>query len=111
MRYTTTTLGIAIAASFAAGIVAGPFARDAIPQAHAQAVPPAPLAPAMIDLMGMKHADIPGTPNPEMNARALVVTSNATIGIQSGTTGELNIADFFKKNGKWVLDSKYAFWG
>ena len=38
----------------------------------------------MIDLAALKHADLPTTPNAEMNAKGLVTTDNATIGIQSG---------------------------
>jgi mannose-6-phosphate isomerase-like protein (cupin superfamily) len=81
MRYSSTTLGIAIAAAFVVGVVISPLAHHAIEDAHAQA--PAAM-PAMIDLMALKHADLPTTPNPEMNAKGLVVTTNATIGIQSG---------------------------
>jgi hypothetical protein len=39
---------------------------------------------AFIALMAIKHADLPTTSNPEMNAKGLVVTDNATIGLQSG---------------------------
>ena len=42
----------------------------------------------MIDLMALKHADLPTTGNPEMNAKGLVVTDNATIGIQSGNVAK-----------------------
>jgi len=84
MRSTMTTLGIATLA-FVAGIVASPLVHDAIEDAHAQA--PA-AAPAMIDLMALKHGDLPTTPNPEMNAKGLVVTDNATIGIQSGNVAK-----------------------
>ena len=38
-----------------------------------------PLTPAVIDLAALKHADIPPTPNPEMNGRTLVVTDNANV--------------------------------
>ena len=48
----------------------------------------APLAPMMIDLAALKHAEIPATPNPEMNARGLVITDNATLGIQSGNVAK-----------------------
>ena len=85
MRYSTTTFSLAIAAAFAAGIFASPLARHAMSDAHAQSVP---LAPAMIDLAAMKHGDIPTTPNPEMNARPLVITDNATVGIQSGNVAK-----------------------
>ena len=47
-----------------------------------------PLAPAMVDLAAMKHADMPTTPNPEMNTRMLVTTDNATVQIQSGNVAK-----------------------
>src|SRR5215467_5580804 len=79
------TLAIAVALAFAAGVFVSPMARLAPPDAHSQS---APLTPMMIDLAGMKHADLPTTSNPEMNAKPLVVTDNATIGIQSGNVGK-----------------------
>lgn len=85
MRYNITTLSVAIAVSFVAGIAVSPLARLTIDDAHAQAASP---APAMIDLMALKHGDLPSTPNPEMNAKGLVVTDNATIGIQSGNVAK-----------------------
>lgn len=42
----------------------------------------------MIDLMSMKHGDIPTTPNPEMNSKLLVNTDNATVAIQSGNVAK-----------------------
>ena len=87
MRYRTTVLVLAIASAFAAGIVVSPLARHAITEAHAQATP---LAPAMIDLAALRHADLPTTSNPEMNAKGLVVTEHATIGIQSGNVAKHN---------------------
>src|SRR5262245_11103262 len=79
------TLAIAVALAFAAGVLVSPMARFTPPDAHSQS---APLTPMMIDLAGMKHADLPTTSNPEMNAKPLVVTDNATIGIQSGNVGK-----------------------
>ena len=81
MRHSTTTLASTIVLAFAAGAAVSPLAQRAIGDAHAQSVP---LAPAMIDLAALKHGDLPATPNTEMNAKGLVVTDNATIGIQSG---------------------------
>jgi mannose-6-phosphate isomerase-like protein (cupin superfamily) len=86
MRYNTTTLGLAIAIAFGAGIAASPLTRFAVADASAQAAPS--MVPAMIDLMAIKHGDLPTTPNPEMNARGLVTTDNATIGIQSGNVAK-----------------------
>ncbi|MEO8278392.1 MAG: cupin domain-containing protein [Ideonella sp.] len=75
----------AVAIAFLAGLALSPLSQHAMSGAHAQA---APLAPAMIDLMALMHADLPTTPNPEMNARGLVTTDNATIGIQSGNVAK-----------------------
>ena len=75
----------AVALAFIAGVAVSPFARHGLSDANAQA--PA-LAPAMIDLAALKHGDLPTTANPEMNARALVTTDNATIGIQSGNVAK-----------------------
>jgi mannose-6-phosphate isomerase-like protein (cupin superfamily) len=85
MRYSRTAFSLATATAFLAGIALSPLAQHALSDAHAQA---APLAPMVIDLMALKHADIPVTPNPEMNARGLVSTDNATIGIQSGNVAK-----------------------
>jgi mannose-6-phosphate isomerase-like protein (cupin superfamily) len=85
MRYSSTAFSFAIAIAFGAGIIVSPLARHAISDAHAQA---APLAPMMIDLAALKHGDLPTTPNAEMNARGLVTTDNATIGIQSGNVAK-----------------------
>jgi mannose-6-phosphate isomerase-like protein (cupin superfamily) len=85
MRYSRTAFSLATVTAFVAGIALSPLAQHALSDAHAQA---APLAPMVIDLMALKHADIPVTPNPEMNARGLVSTDNATIGIQSGNVAK-----------------------
>jgi mannose-6-phosphate isomerase-like protein (cupin superfamily) len=85
MRHSTPVLSFAVVAAFVAGFAASPLLHDAIPEAHAQA---AALTPAMYDLAAMKHADLPTTPNAEMNAKGLVVTDNATIGIQSGNVAK-----------------------
>jgi mannose-6-phosphate isomerase-like protein (cupin superfamily) len=81
MRYNTTTLGIAVAAAFAAGLLVQPAVRYAVAEARATA---APLTAAVIDLAALKHGDIPTTAYPELNSRTLVVTDNATIAVQSG---------------------------
>jgi len=86
MRPSRTSFNLAIAAAFVAGIAATPLVQFVVSGARAQAA--SSLAPAMIDLMSMKHADIPGTPNPEMNSKALVTTDNATVAIQSGNVGK-----------------------
>jgi mannose-6-phosphate isomerase-like protein (cupin superfamily) len=81
MRHTTTTVTVAAALAFIAGIAVSPLAEHAMSDAHAQA---SPLTATVIDLAGMMHNDIPATPNPEMRAKGLVTTDNATVGIQSG---------------------------
>ncbi|MBO9647542.1 MAG: cupin domain-containing protein [Variovorax sp.] len=85
MRYSATTLGIAVVVAFTAGVAMSPLTRLAMSEAHAQS---APLAPAVIDLMALKHGDLPTTSNPEMNSKGLVITDNATIGIQSGNVAK-----------------------
>ena len=86
MRYGPTAFSIAIGVAFTAGLVVSPLTRFAPQDAHSQTA--TALTPAMIDLAGMKHGDMPTTPNPEMNAKQLVVTDNATVGIQSGNVGK-----------------------
>jgi mannose-6-phosphate isomerase-like protein (cupin superfamily) len=83
MRHTKTTLCLAIAVAFAAGIGVSPLVHRAIPDAHAAA-----LAPAVIDLAALKHADIPATPYPDLHSKTLVVTDNATLAIQTGNVGK-----------------------
>jgi len=85
MRYNTATLSIAVSAAFVAGLVLSPVTRYAVSDTHAQA---AALNPAMIDLVSMKHGDIPTTPNPEMNSKLLVNADNATVAIQSGNVAK-----------------------
>jgi mannose-6-phosphate isomerase-like protein (cupin superfamily) len=85
MRFSPVSLVVAISGAFALGLFLSPVAQHLVGDAHAQA---APLQPMMIDLAGLKHADIPTTPNKEMNARGLVTTDNATVGIQSGNVAK-----------------------
>jgi len=85
MRHRPIAFGVAIGVAFIAGLIVSPFARLAPRDAHSET---AALTPAMIDLAGMKHGDLPTTPNPEMNAKLLVVTDNATVGIQSGNVAK-----------------------
>src|SRR5690349_1702627 len=79
------TIAAAVVLAFAAGLVVSPMTRFAPPDAHSQTPP---LTPMMIDLAALKHADLPTTPNAEMNAKGLVTTDNATIGIQSGNVAK-----------------------
>jgi mannose-6-phosphate isomerase-like protein (cupin superfamily) len=85
MRHSSIFLSFAVAAAFVAGASVSPLIGRMMPTARAES---AQLAPAMIDLASIKHGDLPSTANPEMNAKALVVTDNATIGIQSGNVAK-----------------------
>jgi mannose-6-phosphate isomerase-like protein (cupin superfamily) len=85
MRYNSLTLTTAVTAAFVAGLALSPTARHVVSDARAQ---PAGLTPMMVDLASMKHADIPKTPNPEMNSKLLVNTDNATVAIQSGNVAK-----------------------
>jgi mannose-6-phosphate isomerase-like protein (cupin superfamily) len=85
MHHKTTVLILSVSIAFAAGIVVSPLALRAIPAARADV---APLAPAMTELADLRHGDLPATANPAMNTRALVVTDNATIAIQSGNVAK-----------------------
>ena len=85
MRNKNTLFIAAIAVAFGAGLAASPLLHDVLPAAHAQGNG---LAPQMIDLMALKHADLPETPNPEMHNRMLVSTENATVALQSGNVAK-----------------------
>jgi mannose-6-phosphate isomerase-like protein (cupin superfamily) len=85
MRQNKTIFMLAVVAAFAAGLAASPLAQHVIADAHAQ---PAGLAPTMIDLAALTHAALPTTANREMNAKLLVSTDGATIGIQSGNVAK-----------------------
>ncbi|MCH8620513.1 cupin domain-containing protein [Undibacterium sp. TS12] len=75
----------AIALAFFAGIVASPLIQHAVSDARADA--PA-LSAAVIDLLAIKHDDLPKTTNADLNARTLVTTDHATVGIQSGNVAK-----------------------
>jgi quercetin dioxygenase-like cupin family protein len=81
MHLRPSAFALALIASFCGGIVALPLLNLGTSSAHAE---PARLAAQVIDLAAIRHADLPGTASPEMNARVLVATDNATVGIQSG---------------------------
>jgi quercetin dioxygenase-like cupin family protein len=88
MRYNTATLGLAVVAAFGAGAFLSPLVlRSTVPAAHAAG---APLVPAVIDLLAIKHADLAASAYPELRTRGLVATENATIGIQSGNVPKHN---------------------
>jgi mannose-6-phosphate isomerase-like protein (cupin superfamily) len=81
MRHPSVFLRFAVAAAFVAGALISPLTTKMMSSARAEG---ASLAPAMIDLASIKHGDLPATSNPEMNAKVLVATDNATISLQSG---------------------------
>lgn len=85
MRHSSIFLSFAVSAAFVAGTFVSPLAIRMMSSARAEG---AALAPAMIDLVSIKHDDLPSTSNPEMNAKVLVVTDNATIGLQSGNVAK-----------------------
>jgi mannose-6-phosphate isomerase-like protein (cupin superfamily) len=87
MQIRTATLGFVLATGFAAGAIVSPRVFHAVGDAHAQGQPAA-LKAQVIDLAALRHGDIPGTPNPEMNARSYVITDNATVGVQSGNVAK-----------------------
>lgn len=82
MRFKALTVVVATSTAFAAGLIVSPLVRHMISDAHAQS--PAGLTATVIDLVALKHDDLPKTSNAEMNTRMLVTTSNATIQLQSG---------------------------
>ena len=85
MRHSTSTVAIATSIAFVTGLAASAIATHVVSDAHAQA---ATVAPAMVDLAALKHADLPTTSNPEMNTRMLVTTDNATLQVQSGNVAK-----------------------
>jgi mannose-6-phosphate isomerase-like protein (cupin superfamily) len=85
MHLKPSTFGLAVITSFGAGLMATPLLGDVLSSAHAES---APLVAEVVDLAAVKHADLPTTANPEMNAKGLVVTDNATLGVQSGNVAK-----------------------
>jgi len=99
------TLASTVIVAFVAGIGAAPLLHLALPEAHAQ---PAAIQAQMIDLASMRHGDLPTTSNPEMNAKPLVVTENATVGVQSG-----NVAKHMHPNTleiQYIVEGSGAMW-
>ena len=78
-------LAVPLALAFAAGLAASPLLQRALPDAHAQA---APLAPMVIDIAALKEADLGATANPDMRGRGLVATDQGTIAVQSGNVAK-----------------------
>ena len=102
MRLKTAAL---TGAAFLAGLVLSPLAQRAMAVGRADS---APLQPAVIDLMALKHDDLAKTSNPQMTARALVTTDNATIGIQSGNVARhmhLQTTEI-----QYIIEGRGAMW-
>jgi mannose-6-phosphate isomerase-like protein (cupin superfamily) len=74
-----------LAFAFVAGIAVAPLAQRLLPGAQAQ---PAGLTPMIIDIAAIKEADLPTTPNPDLRAKGLVSTEQATIAVQMGNVGK-----------------------
>ena len=85
MRHSIIFLGFAVVAAFVAGTLLSPLTIRIMSSAVAEG---ATLSPAMIDVVSIKHGDLPSTSNPEMNAKVLVATDNATVGLQSGNVAK-----------------------
>jgi len=77
------TLSLALA--FGAGFAVSPIAQRLLPSAQAQ---PAALTPMIIDIAAIQEADLPATPNPDLRAKGLIATEQATIGVQMGNVGK-----------------------
>ena len=108
MRLKIVALSCSLVAAFAAGVVLSPVVHEWIPDAHAQGAPAAGVTAAMIDLASIKHADLPTTPNPEMNTRMLVTTANGTIQLQSGNVAKHMhpMTDEFQ----YIIEGSGAMW-
>jgi mannose-6-phosphate isomerase-like protein (cupin superfamily) len=104
MRHTKLALVAALA--FGVGLTVSPLAQHVMSEANAQAG--STLQPAMIDLAGMKHDDIPNTPNPEMHGKTLVVTPSGTVGIQSGNVKKHFHADADEI--QYIIEGSGAMW-
>ena len=83
------TASISVALAFAAGIVMAPTVTRLLPSAFAQtATPPPALEPMIIDIGALKDADLGTTPFPDLRAKGLVTTANATLSVQMGNVGK-----------------------
>ncbi|MFZ6654035.1 cupin domain-containing protein [Undibacterium sp. TJN19] len=76
---------IALGLAFCAGALISPLALHSINDARADTPG---LTAAVIDLLAIRHDDLPKTTNADLNARTLVVTDHATVGIQSGNVAK-----------------------
>lgn len=76
---------VSLALAFTAGLAVSPLAQRLLPSAQAQ---PAGLTPMIIDVAGIKDADLAATPNPDLRSRTFVVTEQATIAVQMGNVNK-----------------------
>ena len=107
---------LSIAVAFAAGVAASPLAQRLLPSAQAQASAPAAAAPAapaamlpmIIDIAALKDADLLATSNPDLRAKGLVATPNATLAVQMG-----NVAKHFHANSdeiQYIVEGSGTTW-
>ena len=83
------TASISVALAFVAGIVMAPTIARLLPSAFAQvSTPPPALEPMIIDIGALKDADLNATPFPDLRAKGLVTTANATLSVQMGNVGK-----------------------
>jgi mannose-6-phosphate isomerase-like protein (cupin superfamily) len=107
-----TAVALPVALAFVAGIAFSPVAQRLLPDAHAQAsAPPAApvaLTPMIIDVAGLKDADLGATPNPDLRSKGYVATPNGTIAVQMG-----NVAKHFHSNAdeiQYIVEGTGTAW-
>jgi mannose-6-phosphate isomerase-like protein (cupin superfamily) len=74
--------------AFIAGGLLSPLSQHLLANAHAQAAPLPPLQAAVIDVTGLKDADLAATPNPDLRSTTFVNTDNATLAVQMGNVAK-----------------------
>jgi mannose-6-phosphate isomerase-like protein (cupin superfamily) len=100
-----TTQLAAIGLAFVAGAAVSPLAQRLLPSAHAAETA---LTPMVIDIAALKDADLPATPLPDLRSKGLVITSNATIAVQTG-----NIAKHFHADAdeiQYIVEGTGSAW-
>ena len=96
---------IALGLAFAAGAAVSPLAQQLLPSARAA---DAPLTPMIIDIAALTDADLGATSNPDLRAKGLVTTSNATLAVQMG-----NVAKHFHANAdeiQYIVEGTGTAW-
>ena len=100
-------IALPLGLAFVAGLAASPIAQHLLPSAQAQA-PSTALTPMIIDIAALKDADLAATPNPDLRAKGLVSTPNATLGVQMG-----NVAKHFHTNAdeiQYIVEGTGTAW-